>query len=194
MRPPAHPEERPSGQVSPSTEPPVCSDSQETGDSIVAPSGSTDPSIPAIPDDLLAVDIMTVADGAARIGVHELTVRRWISKGRIESFRIGPHSYLTRRGVEHAAANRTAIRGSTSGLQVGAVRLLAALGEAERALTVGQLSSATGFAPGTIRRHLLALQAHGLVTGGTRPAWQWEVTARGSELLDSGDEGQIGAR
>jgi len=139
---------------------------------------------------LLAVDLMTVADGAARIGVHELTVRRWITRGRIETYRIGPHSYLTRRGVEEEIANRTTAPGGTTALQIGAVRILAALSEAKSALTVRQLSGATGFAPGTIRRHLLALLAHGMVSGGTRPEWTWEVTARGAESLNSADEGQ----
>lgn len=135
--------------------------------------------------EVLAVDLLTVPEAAARIGVHELTVRRWMAIGRIETFRVGPHPFVTLAGVEAAIAERHRLSVERPALHAGALRVLATLGAAVEGATVRQLSAETALAPVTIRRHLSTLLSQKLVAGGGRPTWTWELTPRGLELLES---------
>lgn len=57
--------------------------------------------------DLKDHDLITVTAAATRLGVTELTVRRWIATGRLGAVRIGPK--LLRVDVAEVEALATAI-------------------------------------------------------------------------------------
>lgn len=198
MRSGFHPEDDPSKQVSPPAMRLLCDHCGSELDSIGQYIGGVRQSIDNNPKpageqrasvrsatEVLAADLMTVPDAAARIGVHELTVRRWMAIGRIETFRVGPHPFVTLAGVEAATEERHRISAERPALNAGALRVLAALGAAVDGATVRQLSAETALAPVTIRRHLSTLLSQKLVAGGGRPTWTWELTPRGVELLES---------
>lgn len=207
MRSGLDPEDRPSKQVSPPAIRLLCERCGSELDSIGQYIGRVRQSIDDNPHpageqrapirsvtEVLAADLMTVPDAAARIGIHELTVRRWMAVGRIETFRVGPHPFVTLAGVEAVIAERHRRSVERPTLHAGALRVLATLGAAVDGATVRQLSAETALAPVTIRRHLSTLLSQKLVAGGGRPTWTWELTPRGVELLESsGQRGSSGS-